>query len=207
MKAKSQIANETLRKSIHLLSSIVPFTYIYIPRDIEIVLLSIMFIMMLSVDIGRARSKAFRDFYDRFLGRILRHHETEAGGLSLTGGSYIVLAFLLCAVLFPKPLAITAMFIVIFCDSMAALYGILFGKIRIGKGKTLEGSLAFLFTGLIVVYLGPKITDSPGEFYIAALSVILTTIVELVPVKIDDNLVIPMFFGASYLLLLKIFIH
>ncbi len=200
------IKNESIRKSIHLFSSVVPFSYYFIPREIEIVLLSVMLILMLSIDIGRARSKPVRDLYDKYLGNILRHHETEAGGFKLTGGSYIVLAFLLCAVLFPKPLAITAMFIVIFCDSMAAIIGILFGKHRITKDKTMEGSLAFLLTGLLIVLLSPKLTDTPIEIYVAVASVLLTTIVELLPIKVDDNIIIPMFFGAVYLILLKIFI-
>lgn len=207
MNKAQRIKNESIRKSIHLFSSVVPFSYYFIPREIEIVLLSVMLFLMLSIDIGRARSKPFRDLYERFLGDILRHHETEAGGFKLTGGSYIVIAFLLCAILFPKPLAITAMFIVIFCDSMAAIIGILFGKHRIALGKTLEGSLAFLVTGLIIVWLSPKLTQSMTEYYVAASSVLLTTGIELLPLKVDDNIIIPMFFGAVYLILLKIFIQ
>ena len=206
MNRVQRIKNESIRKTIHLLSSFVPFSYYFIDRETEIVLLSIMLFLMLSIDIGRAKSAGFRALYNKFLGNILRHHETEAGGFKLTGGFYIVLAFLLCAILFPKPVAITSMLIVIFCDSMAAIIGILFGKRKIGKGKTLEGSFAFLFTGLIIVWLSPKLTETSAEFIVAAASVFLTTFVELVPVKIDDNIVIPMFFGTIYLILFKIFI-
>jgi dolichol kinase len=189
------------------MSSVVPFSYLFIPREVEIIFLSVFFVTMLTIDLARAKSLSFRSLYDRFLGHILRHHEKEEGGFGFTGGTYIVLAFLLCVIFFPKPIAITAMFVVIFADSMAAIVGMHMGKKVITKGKSLEGSLAFFATGIAIVLLSPKMTSSSYEYLVGVIAVFLTTLVELFPVKIDDNIVIPMFFGTVYFLLINFFIH
>jgi dolichol kinase len=136
---------------------------------------------------------------------ILRGHEIDNDKSVFTGGTYITIAFLICVIIFPKQIAITAMFVVIFCDSFAAIAGKSIGKHFIAN-KTLEGSLAFFVTGVIIIILTPKVTDSITEYYIGFIAILLSTIFELIPLKIDDNISTPIFFGLVYLLLLKIFL-
>lgn len=202
---KISIKNELLRKSIHLSSSIVPAIYYFVDREIAIYVLSAAVLILVILDLLRAKSDAVGRLYLRFMGPILRGHEIEKNNSFFTGGTYITIAFLLCVVLFPKPLAITAMFIVIFCDSMAALIGKSKGKYFIAN-KTVEGSLAFLITGIIIILLTPKISDSISEYYIGIVAVFFSAVFELIPLKIDDNISIPLFFGSVYLLLFNIFI-
>ncbi len=141
----------------------------------------------------------------RFMKPILRGHELNGDGPVLTGGTYITIAFLICVIIFPKPLAITSMFVVIFCDSFAAIIGKSMGKHFI-TNKTIEGSIAFFVTGVIIICLTPKITNSPAEYYIGFFAVFLAAIFELIPLRIDDNISIPVFFGFVYLILLNIFL-
>ncbi|HMQ69913.1 MAG TPA: SEC59/DGK1/VTE5 family protein [Ignavibacteria bacterium] len=202
---KISIKNELLRKSIHLSSSIVPALYYFVDREFAIYALSAACVILILLDILRAKYDAVGDLYLRFMKPILRGHEIEKNNSFFTGGTYITISFLLCVVLFPKPLAITAMFIVIFCDSMAALIGKSKGKHFIAN-KTVEGSLAFLVTGIIIIILTPKISDSLSEYYIGIFAVFLSAVFELVPVRIDDNISIPLFFGLIYLLLYNIFL-
>ncbi len=105
----------------------------------------------------------------------------------------MVLAYLICIIIFPRALAITSMLIIIFSDSAAAIFGRVYGKHYI-YNKTIEGSLAFLFTGLIVILISPKVTNFIGEYYIAIAAIIATTFFEIIPLKINDNLSIPIFF-------------
>ncbi|MCB0728318.1 MAG: dolichol kinase [Ignavibacteriae bacterium] len=202
---KISIKNELLRKSIHLSSSIVPFLYYFVEREFAIYVLSAACILLIMLDILRAKSDAVGNLYLKFMGPILRGHEIEKNNSFFTGGTYITISFLLCVILFPKPLAITSMFIVIFCDSMAALVGKSKGRHFIAN-KTFEGSLAFLITGIIIILLTPKISDSVCEYYIGMVAVFLSAVFELVPVRIDDNISIPLFFGLIYLLLYNIFL-
>lgn len=208
MNAKnSELVNESVRKGIHVLSSAIPFSYIFIPREIEIILLSVFFAVMVLVDLGRVYHDSFGGLYDRLLGNILRQHEDSSKGLRFTGGTYIVLGFLLSVILFPKPLAITSMFIVIFCDTLAALVGKTMGKTVLRKGKTLQGSLAFLITGAFIIALSPKMTEFHTQELAAGFSaLVITTVVEVFPVRVDDNVMIPLVFGFTYLFILKLLI-
>lgn len=202
---KISIKNELLRKSIHLSSAIVPVIYYFVNREIAVYVLAAACTALVLLDILRAKSEAVGRFYLRFMKPILRGHEIENNNSFFTGGTYITISFLLCVVIFPKPLAITAMFIVIFCDSLAALVGKSKGKHFIAN-KTVEGSLAFLVTGIIIIYLSPKISDSVIEYYIGIATVFLSAVFEVVPLKIDDNISIPLFFGLIYMLLFNLFL-
>lgn len=106
-------------------------------------------------------------------------------------------------IFFPKPIAITAMLIVVFCDTMAALIGKNYGQNYIGT-KTVEGGIAFFLTGIFVIMFTPKLTGELTEYFAAFTALSITTIVEILPTKIDDNITIPFTFAITYLLTLKI---
>lgn len=202
---KISLKNELLRKSIHLSSSVIPVSYYFLSREIEIIMLSVLSLILIIIDVARIRNVSFQNIYLKFLKPILRNHELENEKNLFTGGTYIVIAYLACVIFFPKAISITSMFIVIFPDSLAAIVGKVYGKHFIGN-KTIEGSSAFFITGIIVVMLSPKVTDSISEYYIAFVCVLLTTFFELLTLKIDDNISIPLFFGCAYLILLKLLI-
>jgi len=192
------LKNELIRKSIHLSSSVIPFSYFFLDRKTEIIILSVFTFLMITVDLLRLKNKTIKGLYLKILGPILRRHETENGRELFTGGTYIVVAYLICVIIFPQPLAIMAMLVIIFCDSAAAITGKVYGKHFIGN-KTIEGSLAFFITGVIIVFVTPKLTGSSNEYFVGIAAVLLTTIFELLPLKIDDNISIPVFFGLVYL--------
>jgi len=202
---KISLKNELVRKSIHLSSSLVPVSYLFVSRDLAVIVLGISALVLFSIDLLRKWNQPFRHFYHKFIGHILREHEVQYDRHVFTGGTYIILAFFLCVLIFPKPLAITSMFVVIFCDSFAAIIGKSKGKHYILK-KTLEGSSAFFITGVIIILLTPKVTSSGNEYYIGIAAVFLSTVFELLPLKIDDNISTPLFFGFVYLALMKIFL-
>lgn len=157
------------------------------------------------IDIFRIRYEPLKVFYLKYAKPILRGHEFDNDKSVFTGATYITLAFLICVIIFPKPLAITAMFVATICDSMAAIVGKSRGRHFISS-KTLEGSLAFFLSGVVIILLTPKVTDSWAEYYIGFIAVFLSSIFELIPLKLDDNFSIPVFFGLVYLVLMKIFL-
>ena len=202
---KITLRNELIRKTIHLSSSAIPISYIFIDRKIEILVVGIICLLMILIDIARVRFIGLRKFYLKYLLQILRSHEINDNKTLFTGGTYLVIAYLACIIIFPKSIAITSMLIIIFSDTAAAIFGRIYGRNFINN-KTIEGSLAFLLTGLVVVLLAPKVTTFSGEYYVAGAAVVLTTFFEITPLKLDDNLTIPVFFGLVYTILLKIFL-
>jgi dolichol kinase len=106
------------------------------------------------------------------------------------GSTYFLFAILLTIMLFPKPIAIASILILILSDTAAALIGKWIGRVKI-FGKTLEGSLAFFITALLIVWLYPQMNRFWGS--VAALG---ATVMEVLPIKLDDNLSIPLVAGA-----------
>lgn len=153
----------------------------------------------------RIHNERFKKFYLKLLEPVLRDHEVDNTKALFTGGTYIILGFLICVIIFPQPIAIASMFVIIFCDSFAAIMGKVYGKHFVGN-KSIEGSAAFFVTGIVLILLTPKVTGSIKEYYFGVIAVFLTTIFELFQNKIDDNIIIPVFFGLVYLALLKFFL-
>lgn len=109
-----------------------------------------------------------------------------------------LMGILLTILSFPKPVAITAIFTLAIADPLSALVGIRFGKRKILPHKSVEGSVAFFMATFLSVYLGHSYILELGHTWwsILGLGLAVSTIVcafEILPLKIDDNLTIPLF--------------
>ena len=110
-----------------------------------------------------------------------------------------VIAILLCILSMPKLIAISSIYTLAFADPLSALFGIRFGKHKIVREKSLEGSLAFFATTFlaisIVFLLGGVLTWK--LWVIAFIVASLSSIFEMIPIRLDDNLTIPLFTGYT----------
>ncbi|MCK4301338.1 MAG: phosphatidate cytidylyltransferase, partial [candidate division Zixibacteria bacterium] len=81
---------------------------------------------------------------------------------------------------------------------LAALIGRKFGRHRFWN-KSLEGSLACLAGTLVVAALAPEIA-----WPIAVTGAVVATVVEALPLGVDDNVTVPILSGLSMTLLVRI---
>jgi len=199
---KLDIKNEFLRKLIHIGYSIVPFIYLFFAdKNFIVIATGVLSVLMIAIDLGRRKIQWLGNLYMTILGKILRGHEQGTSPALFTGGTYIVLSSFICFLMFEKHVAIAAMLITTFCDTAAALYGKHFGKIKVFD-KTIEGSIVFFLAGLVVLYFMGLLT---GQFLlIGVLALFITTIMELLPIQFDDNVVIPFSFCISFNLLSRV---
>jgi dolichol kinase len=105
-------------------------------------------------------------------------------------------AVLLTIITFPKPIALVAIFTLAIADPMSAIIGIRFGKRKIVSHKSLEGSAAFFISTLIIsnIILFNFVDASDGMIILLSLLIaFFTSCFEMIPLKIDDNLTIPLF--------------
>ncbi len=178
---------EIKRKIVHLGTLIVPLGYALTSEETVILFLVPFFLALLLVDLLRhvhpGMTSLFRKY---FFGRVLREEEKPA----LMGATYFIFSTILTILLFPKSIAIASILILILSDTAAALIGKGIGTIKI-FGKTLEGSLAFLMTSLLIVWIYPHLGRLSGS--LAALG---ATLIEILPIKVNDNLSIPLVAGA-----------
>ncbi len=178
---------EIKRKIVHLSTLIVPIGYGLTSEESVLFFLLPFFLCYLWVDLLRHFHSGTASLFQKyFFGKVLR--EKEKG--TLMGSTYFLFSSLLTILIFPKPIAIASLLILILSDTAAALVGKWVGGISV-FGKTLEGSMAFLVSSLIIVWNYPQLNRFSGSF--AALG---ATLVELLPIRVDDNLTIPLVAGA-----------
>ncbi len=118
-----------------------------------------------------------------------------------------VMAILLCILSFPKVIAVASIFTLAFADPLSALIGIRFGKHHIVKGKSIEGSLAFLVATFLSITITFAISQVISwQMWLAAFAVsILATAFEMIPLRIDDNLTIPLFVAFTLTIACTVF--
>ena len=193
--------DELVRKLIHLFSLSIPIIYYFIPSSTSIAILFGLTIFALVVDGGRFISKSFAKIFYQAFGFLLRKHELDKEKKNLTGATYVLLSALICALIFPKVIFVTAFTILIISDTTAALIGRKFGKRKFLR-KSFEGTLSFFISASIVVFFTPKVADFPMEYMIGFLAAFVGAIVENISYGFaDDNLTIPISVGVTMWLL------
>ncbi len=109
-----------------------------------------------------------------------------------------VMGVLLTLLSFPKPIALVSISILALADPLSALIGILYGKHHVVQEKTLEGSLAFFVISLLCSFSILLGLTQGAWWMILGVSFLLSlavTALEMLPIKLDDNLTIPLFVG------------
>jgi len=108
------------------------------------------------------------------------------------------IAVLLTILAVPKLAALVAIYTLAIADPLAAVVGIRFGRRRIAHDRTLEGSLAFFCATVAIAALVLRWGTDAAGLTIAGASAtigIAAAGCELLPLRIDDNLTIPIFVG------------
>jgi len=110
------------------------------------------------------------------------------------------IAVLLTILSVPKPAALIAVYTLAVADPLAAVVGIRWGRRRIARNRTLEGSLAFFGSTLAIAAVVLAETSTAPGLSVAAAALTIgfaAAVCELLPLRIDDNLTIPLFVGFT----------
>jgi len=110
------------------------------------------------------------------------------------------IAILLTLLTFPKMVALIAIYSLAIADPASALVGITWGRRRIVAGKSLEGSLAFFVATAVITAVVLHVTVIVGAGRLAAVAVVIGiagAVFEMLPLRLDDNLTIPLFVGFA----------
>ncbi len=188
---------EGLRKSTHFLALLIPVCYLLFPRNWAIGIMAAVNLFIIAFEVIRLRRLAPWGVLSRVFGPMIRPQEQNG---NFTGALYILLSGFLCIVFFPRYIATAAITFIIVGDVAAAMVGRRWGRHKIRKVKSVEGSLAFLAVALVVAYLVPNIPWSVGT-----IGAVAATVVEAVTIVRDDNLTVPLSAGLLMHLLVKLF--
>ena len=172
---------EIRRKLIHLTSLSIPIGYSFIDRDTTLAILAGVFVLSLSLEIGRLFIPRIRSRVHPVFAPIMRVAEER----KLSGATYLLAGAWITIYFFEKEIALVGLLLVSLSDAAAAIVGTAYGKIHLWQ-KTLEGSTAFFAsTGLILIVM----MNLSVEEMLTAL--FIGTLVELLPIPINDNLTLP----------------
>lgn len=187
--------DEVIRKLIHLCSLSIPIIAAHIPKNISVSILAAMTLVALVLDLGRHFNSAMGKFFNTFFGFMMRKHEVDQKKKNLNGATYVLLSALICVIVFPPKIFSTAFSVLIISDTTAALIGRKFGKHKF-LAKSLEGTLAFFISAVVVVLVAPKAQGLALEYVIGIVAVAFGAIVENISFGwADDNFSIPISIG------------
>ncbi|HOD65326.1 MAG TPA: phosphatidate cytidylyltransferase [candidate division Zixibacteria bacterium] len=191
--------SELARKATHMFALVIPAGYyvLGLGRGTMLAVMIPVALCTFFVDLARLQGRPlWRDIFGPLFGRMIRAH--EAAG-DFTGATYILASTVATVALFPKAVAVAALAFTVVGDSLAAVIGRRFGRRRFLHGKSVEGSLACLAGTVIVALLTPNLA-APAAFAGA----LAATVVEALPLQIDDNVTIPLLSGLVMTLVLRI---
>lgn len=158
-------------------------------------------VIFITVDLLRLRRNPFKHFFIVLFGSQLRRREFN----SLTGGSYLLLASLVSLLIFgSRPgVFIAAVSFLILGDTAAAIVGLSFGRIRFFR-KTLEGTLACLAVCLAVAWIVSHLKGLDLPLGVGILGALTASAVEVMPVEVNDNVVVPLVSGVVMMIALSL---
>ncbi|TLU82233.1 MAG: phosphatidate cytidylyltransferase [Chlorobium sp.] len=181
---------EIARKAIHLSSLSIPLIYCHISRDLALTILLPLFAGFLTIDLMKNFISPVSKWYHDTFSSILREHELESRHIQFNGATCIMMSAVFLVFFFPKVIAVACFSMVAVSDTFASIAGKTIGKHRFGK-KSLEGSIAFLLSAIIIVLFVPGLDPRIGILMAVAGTVTEAFVVSIGSYRIDDNLTIP----------------
>jgi diacylglycerol kinase (CTP) len=175
------LKEEIQRKLIHLASGIIPILVLIYGKDFILPKLALITVIFVFIDFFKSKLNWMLNVYKFFFKTISREHELNC----FTGASWLLLGDLFVLSIFPESIAVFSMFLLSISDSFAAIFGKYFGETKLFL-KTLEGSFAFLISGFLIAIFFQEIPLS-----LKIITVVIATITEALPLKVSDNLIIP----------------
>jgi len=188
------------RKLFHLLGGVGLLSLYYLMgRDRALTFYAALFLIIMALEFARLKIPSFNRFiFDKFANFIRENERYKP-----TGTISFVLGIGLSLYVYSPEAATAAICFLAFGDVAATMVGERYGRTKLGE-KSLEGSFAFiaaaLLSGLILSVVGVHL--STGVMILGAL---VAAGVELLPLPVNDNMVIPLVAGGIMELALRLF--
>jgi dolichol kinase len=181
---------EIKRKALHLAALGVPGLMVLLGKPAALYVLAPGAVLAVAADVLRAYSPSFRGWIQWIFGSLMRAKEwTPVGdGVVINGATGVLVGAALLTWIFPIRLAVPVFVMFMIADAAAALVGRRLGRHPWpGRPHTVEGSLAFVVTGLAVWACFPNVS-----FLIGVLGVVAAAAVEALPLPLNDNIRVPL---------------
>jgi len=180
------------RRLFHLANGVLVAVLLSLPiatRGRAVALLGAAVVALLVLDVVRLRhARANEMFFRAFI-----HLASPREARGIASSTWYAVALLVVVALFPRPAAVSGVLVLAVSDPAASWVGRRWGRRRF-LGGTLEGSLVFLATCLLILALRHPLP-------VACAAALLATLAERVSWPVDDNVAVPVTTAAALTLL------
>ena len=183
--------SELARKAIHLSNALIPLSYYYLfPDKIDmIIVLAFLLILCFFLEIYRKNNHMLSKIFSNWFEFMMRDSEKKG---EITGATWVFVGALFTILLVPDPYNIISLLFLSFGDTFAAIIGMKFPYVKLGR-KTLSGSIAGFFACLAI----GLVIDLPIAYEIIIFGAFTAMLIEILPLAVNDNVSIPIFSGLS----------
>ncbi|MDX2082444.1 MAG: hypothetical protein SFV53_00435 [Rickettsiales bacterium] len=184
------------RSYLQFLLILVPVIYGILGKSLSVAIFAAITAIVVALDYMRHGNIAVKNLFEKIFNLVLKPEEIAKQKLS--PASWLVIAICVNFLFFSPEIAVTAFLILAISDSSATIIGKKFPSQPFFE-KTLNGSIAFLVTAVIILIFCGLIYHARFWFYFFGLfAVVVITLMEARPTftKIDDNFVIPIAFST-----------
>lgn len=188
----SRIGKELFRKAIHILGFSIPFISIVAGVPVAAAVIIALAAAYSVSEYLRLKGRSFPALTAITKMAMRNSAGEEKQSTFVKAPLYFAAGILASLLIFPAPFNYAAIAVVTLGDGFSSIVGRLYGRNKIPKtgGKTLEGTAA----GFIFAFAGAAIFVSPTTAIIAAT---VGMVVELLPLRVTDNLTVPLMSGLS----------
>ena len=180
------------RRLFHtLLGSVFPVAALFLEQRLFLLLLLAITTAAVAGDVTRLLIPSLNRLFHRLFGRLLREREDYR----ITGASYMLLGTLGAFAIFPRDVAVLAVLFTSVGDPIAGLVGVRAPGWR-AFGKSPVGSAAMAVAGMGVAGLLHAAGEISFGWSVVA-GALVAAVVELLPLRVDDNLRVPLVSGAA----------
>ena len=194
----TSIKYEVYRKLIHFSVISIPILYLSVIENYFQIVIPILLLFLTSIFIEYLRNtkSKFSLVFHKYTKNLMRENEIKG---EITGATWYIFSVLIIVTIFPKKIAILAIIFLAVGDTVAAIVGKSLPYIKY-KNKSVFGSfIAFISILLITHLFGYKVFEPIVLF--GALSAV---IIELIPIRVNDNFSIPVFSSIIMFIISKI---
>lgn len=180
------------RRVLHAVNGIVTVLVLELllpGRREALVVLGLLLAGLLVMDLVRLRDPRANVLFFRWF-RVLASPREER---RIASSTWYTLGVFLAVLLFPRSAVVPGILVLALADPAASIVGRLFGRTPLGKGSV-EGSAVFAAVACLVLW--PFVGAGP-----AVLVALGVAAVEILPLRLDDNLTVPLATAALLFLL------
>lgn len=174
------------RGLFHITAGSLPaIALLVLPRLWAQIGLTIVTILFLLFEVARLRLPSLNQWFATWSAPLLRLEEQHR----FTGASYLLVGYLVAVLVFPQDIAMLAVLFASLGDPAATIVGTWKGNNKMVWGKSIEGTVACLLVCLAIGVIVATTINKP-PLLVAIAGAIIATLLEALPLRLNDNLII-----------------